>query len=65
MGFFMKNIQWTFLIYAVAAIVSLIGLGVSLSFQNLFVNLLFLGLFLTFMGLGFARKKKLQNAENE
>lgn len=61
----MQNIQWRFLLYAIGAIGSLIGLGVSISFHNVFVNVLFLVLFFMFMGIGFSQKRKLQKMEEQ
>lgn len=61
----MQNIQWKFLFYAIGAIGSLIGLGISISFQNPVLNLLFIALFFTFMGIGFAKKRKLHSMHEE
>ena len=61
----MQNIQWEFLFYALGAIGSLIGLGVSISFQNPVVILIFFILFFVFMGIGFAKKRKLHGMNEE
>lgn len=56
----MKQIQWKFLIIAILAVLSLIGLGISIGQQNLFNIILSIICFIVFMGIGFTLKRKAQ-----
>lgn len=56
----MKNVNLIFLVYAIAAVVGMIGIGVSLSFNNIFITLFFILITIIVMGAGFKTKKKLR-----
>jgi hypothetical protein len=56
----MKKIQWVFLFYAILAVFSMIGIAISISYENILLILLFTLALIVIMGLGFQRKKKLQ-----
>lgn len=58
----MKNIEWIFLLYAVLVVTSMIGIAISISYANLMWIVLFTLSSGLFMGLGFRRKKKYQQA---
>lgn len=57
-----KNIQWLFLIYAVLAVVSMIGIGFSIAFQSIPFIFLFTLLVILIMVIGFQTKKKMREA---
>jgi hypothetical protein len=59
----MKNtVHWIFVVYAFLAVFSMIGIAISISYQNVPLILIFIVLVCTFMGVGFRTKKKYREA---
>ncbi|NCU19019.1 YlaF family protein [Pallidibacillus pasinlerensis] len=56
----MKKVEWVFLLYAFLAVFCMIGIAISISYQNLALILLFIVGMTVVMGIGFQRKRRLQ-----
>ncbi|AKP46710.1 MULTISPECIES: YlaF family protein [Bacillus] len=54
----MKNIQWIFLFFAVAAAASIIGIGIFIAEQSLAGIIICIILLFAIMGTGFKLKRK-------
>ncbi|MFS8630647.1 MAG: YlaF family protein, partial [Bacillales bacterium] len=57
----MKNIKWRFLILAVLAGLSMIGVGISLGQNNMIGTIIFVVLLIAIFGIGFTMKRKMAN----
>ena len=58
----MKNIKWIFMLYSLAAILSMIGIGAAIGLRSI-PGILFAVLMLcAVMGLGFKKKKEMREA---
>lgn len=60
----MEQIKWPFLLLALGAAVSLIGVGIAIGQGSLGGTGVFLVLFLLIMGAGFMKKKKIRGNRN-
>lgn len=56
----MKQIKWVFLIYALAAVLSMSGIGIAVAERSLTGILVSSGAFIVIMGMGFKTKRKMQ-----
>ncbi len=57
-----KNIKWIFVLYSLAAILAMVGIGLAIGLRSvlgIFAALLLLGLV---MGMGFKKKKEMREA---
>ncbi|MGH2317362.1 YlaF family protein [Planococcus sp. SE5232] len=57
-----KNIKWIFVLYSLAAIVAMVGIGLAIGLRSvlgIFAAILLLGLV---MGMGFKKKKEMREA---
>jgi len=62
-GYFMKNVQWIFVLYSILAVSFMVGIGISISYQNLALILTFVFALIIVMGFGFKTKKKMREME--
>ena len=58
----MKNIKWIFLLYAIGAAVSMMGIGVAMGEQSIIGILICIVVLVIILGLGFTTKKKWREA---
>lgn len=49
------------MLYSILAVTSMVGIGVSLSFDNIFITLGFILTLIIVMGIGFKTKKKMRD----
>ncbi|WP_298827309.1 YlaF family protein [uncultured Planococcus sp.] len=57
-----KNIKWIFVLYSLAAILAMVGIGLAIGLRSvlgIFAAILLLGLI---MGMGFKKKKEMREA---
>lgn len=55
----MKNVQWIFLLYAVATTICLVGVGIAVAFRSTVGVIACIGLAITITGSGMMKKRKL------
>ena len=58
----MKNIKWIFVLYALAALLAMGGIGVAVALRSVPLILLTILLLCVIMGLGFKNKKEMITA---
>lgn len=58
----MKNIKWIFVLYALAALLAMGGIGVAVALRSVPLILLTTLLLCVIMGLGFKKKKEMITA---
>ncbi len=59
---FVKNIKWVFVLYSLAALLAMVGIGLAVGLRSIlgiFVSVLLL---IVIMGMGFKKKKEMREA---
>lgn len=59
---FLRNIQWIFVLYAIAAVLAMCGIGVFIARSSVLGILLSIVALILIMGNGFKTKKKMREA---
>ncbi len=54
----MKDIKWIFVMYALLAALSIMGIGVAISFSSFLIAFISIAALFVVMGFGFKTKKK-------
>ena len=58
----MKDIKWIFVLYSLAAVLAMSGIGIAVALRSIPLALLALVLLGFIMGLGFKKKKEMREA---
>lgn len=56
----MKDVKWTFVFFAIAAVITMLGIGISIGANSIPGAILSIFALLTVMGFGFKTKSKMQ-----
>lgn len=56
----MKNIKWVFVIYSIAAVVAMCGIGIAVGMRSIPVAIIAILALIFVMGNGFKTKKKMR-----
>lgn len=56
----MKNIKWIFVIYSLAAVAAMCGIGIAVGMRNIPIALISMVALVYIMGNGFKTKKKMR-----
>ncbi|MDW0111913.1 MULTISPECIES: YlaF family protein [Sporosarcina] len=56
----MKNIKWVFVIYSIAAVLAMCGIGIAVAMRSIPVALIAMLALIFVMGNGFKTKKKMR-----
>lgn len=59
---FIKNIKWIFVIYSLAALIAMAGIGLAVGLRSVLGIVAAVLLLIVIMGMGFKKKKEMREA---
>ncbi|ANU27853.1 YlaF family protein [Planococcus versutus] len=59
---FVKNIKWIFVLYSLAALLAMVGIGLAVGLRSILGIFLSVLLLIVIMGMGFKKKKEMREA---